>query len=69
MNGVKKFWTPTEAAEVMNVSRERIWQIIYDGQLKIDTIGNQTIIEREDLLDLIQRRKADPRAKEAKSVV
>lgn len=47
----------TEAADLLKVSRTRIWQIIQEGRLSARKIGKQWVITRESVEAYDRQRK------------
>lgn len=58
MSSIEKFaseWVVTcEAAEILGVSRIQVEQLIKEGQLKAERIGNSYFIERANVVEMKQ---------------
>ena len=54
----KERYTPTEAAEVLNMRQRTIFSAVYGGELKATMAGRDIVsISRTDLVDWIRRRE------------
>ena len=53
----KRFLTLREAAEILNLSRQRVAVFIQEGRLQADKINNSYMIKRIELSKLIEKRK------------
>ena len=54
-------YSVTEAAEVLQVSRSTVFELIHSRQLASFTIGRRRLVTRADLLDFIARRREPAR--------
>lgn len=54
--------TPQQAAEIIGVTRVRIYQFLLDGRLAHQVISGRKLIEREDVLAFahIERKPGNP---------
>ncbi len=50
-----------DVAEKLDLSVQRIKQLIYDERLKAEKVGNQWIIREDDLADIQDRQTGRPR--------
>lgn len=51
------FVSATQAAEMLDVSRMRVNQMIHEGKLAAQKVGSSWVIERSDVLSLMPKRK------------
>lgn len=58
-NNKKQFYTITELAGILNISRQAIFKRIKNGQLKAEIAGNSYIINKKDLSDIIDDNLTD----------
>ena len=47
-----KYLSMTQAAELLGVSRQRVHQMVQEGKLKCEKIGNQLVFKERDVLKL-----------------
>lgn len=56
-----KLLSVADVAEKLDLSVQRIKQLIYDERLKAEKVGNQWIIREDDLADVQDRQTGRPR--------
>lgn len=49
----KAFYTPTEIAELMHISRVAVFKKIKNGRIKTERVGNRYIISASEIAELL----------------
>lgn len=57
----------TEAAEILGVVRERVWQLINEGKLRGRKVGNMIVMREQVVLEYKARMDHERRAQESRT--
>jgi excisionase family DNA binding protein len=60
------FLSTSQAAAILGVSRQRVVQLVYQGRLKANKVGNMYIIRKADLAEVANRKPGRPTKKSRK---